>query len=170
VILIDGSAKAFPAVPVETLALQHLAEDLSTIPTAGDGLQLMELPDDGGPIGRGVNLSASAEELAAWSARHFDTSPDTVRSVHDWFLETRSWFDDAQWVAMRHHSFGIFEAEQRWGTVLRGEGRAIPTRIVGEWHVRRVLGRIPATTDFLRRIKGQAWMAAVQDPQRLGLR
>jgi hypothetical protein len=42
----------------------------------------------------------------------------------------------------------------------------VPTRVAAEWHVRAVLGRIPAATDFLRRIKGQAWMAAARKTRR----
>ena len=38
------------AVSVETLALQHLAEDMSIIPSAADWLQHMDLPLTGGPI------------------------------------------------------------------------------------------------------------------------
>jgi hypothetical protein len=45
----------------------------------------------------------------------------------------------------------------------------VPTRVAGEWHVRTVLGRIPAAADFLRRIKGQPWMAAAHKAHRRGL-
>ena len=66
--------------------------------------------------------------------------------------------------------FGIFEAEARFGVLLTtGDERALPTRILGEWHVRAVLGRVPAATDFLRHLKGQRWMAAAQSSRRLGL-
>jgi hypothetical protein len=89
--------------------------------------------------------------------------------LHSWFLETATWFDDARHFAMRHHSFGIFQAEQRFGVVLGQNPRPIPTRIAAEWHVRTVLGRIPAAADFLRRIKGQPWMAAAHNARRRGL-
>ena len=90
--------------------------------------------------------------------------------LHRWFLETAAWFPDARHLAMRHHSFGIFEAEARFGVLLAtGDERTLPTRIVGEWHVRAVLGRVPAATDFLRHLKGQRWMAAAQSSRRLGL-
>ena len=70
---------------------------------------------------------------------------------------------------MRHHSFAIFEAEQRFGIILDQYNRSVPTRIVAEWHVRTILGRIPVAADFLRRIKGQPWMAAAHNPRRRGL-
>jgi hypothetical protein len=138
------------------------------IPESVAGLlrnQQMELPVTGAPL-PAAHATPSAEQLAAVSARRFETSPETVLPLHRWFLETASWFGDPRHLAMRHHSFGIFEAEQRFGVVLHP---SVPTRIVAEWHVRTILGRIPAAADFLRRIKGQPWMAAAQNARRRGL-
>ena len=154
-------------VPVRMLALQHLAEDMSIIPSAADWLQHMELPDTGGPI-RPASRTPNAEHLAAFSARHFGTTPDVMLPIHSWFLETAAWFPEHRHFAMRHHSFGCFQAEARFGAVL-SETNTIPTRVAAEWHVRTVLGRIPATADFLRRIKGQPWMAAAHNAYRRGL-
>jgi hypothetical protein len=156
------------AVSVEALALQHLAEDMSIIPSAADWLQHIELPAAGAPL-TPPRIPPSAEQLAAASARHFQTTPDALQPLHSWFLETGTWFDDARHFAMRHHSFGIFQAEQRFGVVLGQNPSLIPTRIVAKWHVRTVLGRIPAAADFLRRIKGQPWMAAAHNARRRGL-
>jgi hypothetical protein len=156
------------AVSVEALALQHLGEDMSILPSAADWLQRMELPATGGPL-TPAHTTPSAEHLAATSARHFQTTPDVLLPLHSWFLETATWFDDARHFAMRHHSFGIFQAEQRFGVVLYQSHRSVPTRMVAEWHVRTVLGRIPAAADFLRRIKGQPWMAAAHNARRRGL-
>jgi hypothetical protein len=97
------------AISVEALGLQHLAEDMSIIPSAADWLQQMELPVSGGPLFPS-NSAPSAEQLAAASASRFETTPDVVLPLHSWFLETASWFDDARHFAMRHHSFGIFPA------------------------------------------------------------
>ena len=152
------------AISIEALGMQHLAEDMSIIPAAADWLQQMECPANGTPM-PALHATPSAEQLALISARRFATTPETVLPLHRWFLATAAWFDDPRHLAMRHHSFGIFEAEQRFGIVLGDTG--IPTRIVAEWHVRTILGRIPAAADFLRRIKGQPWMAAAQKPRHL---
>lgn len=157
------------AVSVETLALQHLAEDMSLIPSAADWLLHMDLPAAGGPI-RPPATTPAAAELAVRSARHFDTAAEILIPLHSWFLETAAWFDDGRHFAMRHHSFGIFQTEQRFGVVLGRAPCPIPTRVAAEWHVRTVLGRIPAASDFLRRLKGQPWMAAAHKAQRRGLR
>ena len=155
------------AVSVEALAVQHCAEDMSILPTAADWLAHMDLPS-AGFLGPPRDIPP-IEKLAASSARHFETPADALLPLHAWFLETASWFGDARHLAMRHHSFGIFEAEQRFGVALDPDRRSIPTRMVGEWHVRSVMGRIPAATDFIRRIKGQPWMAAAHNARRRGL-
>jgi hypothetical protein len=157
------------AVSVETLASQHLAEDMSVIPSAADWLQHMPCPAADGPI-TPPRVTPSAAQLAAASARHFQTTPDVMLPLHSWFLETATWFDDPRHFAMRHHSFGIFQAEQRFGVALGHGPSPVPTRVAGEWHIRTVLGRIPAAADYLRRIKGQPWMAAAHNARRRGLR
>jgi hypothetical protein len=155
------------AISVEALALQHLAEDMSIIPTAADWLQCIEFPVAGITL---PSTTPSADELSIASGRHFQARPETLRPLHSWFLETANWFGDARHFAMRHHSFGIFEAERLFGVVLGQEDPCpVPTRMLAEWHVRTVLGRIPATADFLRRIKGQPWMAAAHNARRRGL-
>ena len=152
-------------ISVEALGLQHLAEDMSIVPSAADWLNHIELPAAPAPA-----ALRTPEELAAASARRFDAAPELLLPLHRWFLETSTWFPDARHLAMRHHSFGIFEAEARFGVVLgKGRQHLLPTRIVGEWHVRAVLGRVPAATDFLRHLKAQRWMAAAQSSRRLGL-
>ena len=156
------------AVSVETLALQHLAEDMSIIPTAADWLQHLQLPANDDPAPQDT---PSPERLAAMSARHFGTTPEILLPLHSWFLETITWFPDVRHFAMRHHSFGIFNAERHFSIVLGADSSCpVPTRVAGEWHVRTVMrGRIPASADYLRRIKGQPWMAAAHKAHRRGL-
>ena len=148
-------------VSVEAIGLQHLAEDMSIIPSAADWLK--HLDPTGFP-----EYTPSAAELATHAARRFDTTADTLLPLHSWFLATASWFDDPRHLMMRHQSFGIFEAEHRFGITLGNTRNPIPTRIVAEWHVRTILGRIPPAADLLRRIKGQPWMAAAQKARHLG--
>lgn len=152
-------------ISVEALGLQHLAEDLSILPAAADWLHHIELP-----VALAPTALPTPEELATASATRFGITVERLMLLHRWFLETSTWFPDARHLAMRHHSFGIFEAEARFGVLLAGDRQApLPTRVAAEWHVRAVLGRVPAVPDFLRRIKGQGWMAAAQSPRRLGL-
>jgi hypothetical protein len=135
-------------VSVETLALQHLAEDMSIIPSAADWLQHLQWLANDGPTAPPPD-TPSPERLAAASARHFGTMPEILLPLHSWFLETAAWFSDHRHFAMRHHSFGIFQAEIHFGCVLGHDGSSpVPTRIAAEWHVRTVLGRIPPRPIF----------------------
>jgi hypothetical protein len=154
------------SVSVHDLAVQHLSEDLGKIATAADWLQHVEL--DRLPI---VQLMPRlrAEDLAVQSAKRFAITPAVVLPVHTWFFETATWFTDERHLIMRNTSWGIFQAEQHFGIVLDDGHNAVPTRIVGEWHVRAVFGRIPAAAEFIRLVKGQRWMAAAQNARRLGL-
>ena len=93
------------SVAVETISLQHFAEDMSIIPSAADWLQCIDrsrMP--------ALTAMPTAEELADRSARRFATTLPVVLPVHQWFFETATWFTDQRHLAMRHHSFGIFEA------------------------------------------------------------
>jgi hypothetical protein len=78
------------AVSVEALALQHLAEDMSIIPSAADWLRHIELPETGAAL-TPPRTPPSAEQLATAGARRFDTAPDVLLPLHSWFLETATW-------------------------------------------------------------------------------
>lgn len=150
-------------VRTETIALQHIEEDCATLPCAADWLLDYQEPD-------WLPLALpDAAELACASARCFGGTADTYLPLHRWLLETRQWVDGVRHLLFRHHAFGIFEAEQRFGPAIEHEDGTVPTRVVAERHVRSVLGRIPSANDFLRHIKGARWMLQATSPQRLGL-
>jgi hypothetical protein len=80
------------------------------------------------------------------------------------------WAHNSSHLVFRHHAFGVFEAEARFGPVIAlSPDKAIPTRVVAERHVQDVLGRVPPATDFLRRINGERWMLQATSPRKLGL-
>lgn len=100
----------------------------------------------------------------------FGGKPFDFLPLHRWFLATADWIAGNEHLAFRHHAFGVFEAEQRFGPVIRFDnGSAVPTRVVAERHVQEVLGRIPPATEFLRRIRGERWMLQATSPRKLGL-
>ena len=60
---------------------------------------------------------------------------------------------------MLHHSEGIFLLEKTFGPViLNGDGNNVPTRLIGEQHVKEDLGWIPSLKDWYTHLKPQAWM------------
>lgn len=86
------------------------------------------------------------------------TVEDYIR-VHAWFDFSKSIITDYRHRALRHHAEGIFQCEVEFGpTITLSTGRIIPTRWVGEQHVREDLGRIPSFADWVRAIRPEPWM------------
>lgn len=80
-------------------------------------------------------------------------------AIHRWFDVTKAHFCDFRHRAARHHAEGIALMEQCFGaTITLTGGRIIPTRWVGEQHVREDLGFIPTLADWLACIQPQPWM------------
>lgn len=79
--------------------------------------------------------------------------------VHNWFDASKEILADFRHRALRHHAESIFMAETIFGpTITLSSGRVIPTRWVGEQHVREDLGHIPSFADWARAIRPSPWM------------
>jgi hypothetical protein len=87
------------------------------------------------------------------SAKRFGGVPEDYQAIHDWFDATKAHYANWRHRALRHHSQGIYEAEQVFGTTITtSNGRQVPVRLIGEQHVREDLGIIPTVADWLRAI------------------
>ncbi len=87
---------------------------------------------------------------------------DKILELHQFFDQSKAHLADFRHRALYHHSEGIFQLEKLYGQVVKFEelgGREIPTRWIGEQHIREDLGFIPTAADWLREIKPQTWMA-----------
>jgi hypothetical protein len=79
--------------------------------------------------------------------------------LHTWFDQSKSIAADFRHRALRHHAEGIFMLETVYGpTLTLSTGRIIPTRWVGEQHVKDDLGFIPSFADWMRAIRPLPWM------------
>jgi len=79
--------------------------------------------------------------------------------IHDWFDGSKQIIADFRHRALRHHAEGIFMAETLFGrTITLSSGRVVPTRLIGEQHVREDLGFIPSFADWVRAIRPEPWM------------
>lgn len=87
--------------------------------------------------------------------------------IHEWFDATKRCVGDYRHRALRHHTFGIFECEEKFGPyIVNSDGRKVPTRYIGEQHVLEDCGGvIPTVEDWVENIKPQWWMAKAQHPQ-----
>lgn len=98
------------------------------------------------------------------SARVHGGEPEDYLGLHAWFDSSKEFLADFRHRALRHHAQGIFEAERVFGvTLTNSDGRQIPTRLLGEQHVREDCGgRIPTLADWLSRIQPAAWMGRAE--------
>lgn len=93
------------------------------------------------------------------SARKFGGKMEDYLELHRWFDETEYWVDGEKHMAFRHHTQGIFEAEQIFGyTILNSEGRKVPTRTICEIHITEDLGFIPTAQEWVENLKMSKWM------------
>ncbi len=93
------------------------------------------------------------------SVRTWGGTADDYLALHTWFDESKLIIADYRHRALRHHAEGIFMAEKLFGpTLTLSTGTVIPTRWVGEQHVREDLGRIPSFADWVRAIRPERWM------------
>lgn len=151
-------------IDTATLGLQHLAEDCPNPVDAKDWLIGFDAPD------WLPSELPTVWDLAEASAKRFGGLSADFLPLHRWFLATAGWAVGNEHLVFRHHAFGIFEAENRFGPVILLAGaRAVPTRVVAERHVQDVLGRVPPATEYLRRIKGERWMLQATSPRRIAL-
>lgn len=96
---------------------------------------------------------------ACSSARKHGGTAEDYLKLHEWFDASKEHYCNFRHRALRHHAEGIFEAERVFGpTIVNSAGKHIPTRILGEQHVREDLGRIPTLAEWLRAIKPEPWM------------
>ena len=93
------------------------------------------------------------------SAKKFGGLAEDYLALHQWFDESKAFLPDFRHRALRHHAEGIFMAERIFGPVVtNSNGRQIPTRSLGEQHVKEDLGRIPTVQDWFECIVPEAWM------------
>lgn len=88
------------------------------------------------------------------SANKYGGIAEDYIAIHNFFDASKAFMADIRHRALRHHAEGIFEAERIFGvTILNSDGKAVPTRYIGEQHVLEDLGRIPSLQDWLVTIK-----------------
>jgi hypothetical protein len=94
------------------------------------------------------------------SAKRFGGAPEDYLEIHQWFDQTKAAWADTRHRAVLHSSFGIFLCEQFFGpTIVRiSDQKEIPTRLIGEQHVKEDCGLIPSLQDWLGEIPIKTWM------------
>jgi hypothetical protein len=106
-----------------------------------------------------VNIIANPVHHAVSSARTWGGEMEEYLAIHQWFDESKAHYPDFRHRALRHHTQGIYWAEEVFGACITlSTGRLIPVRWIGEQHVREDMGRIPTLADWCSLITPQPWM------------
>ena len=94
------------------------------------------------------------------STRKWGGNVEDYLALHDWLDQSKEGVADFRHRFLRHHSLGIFELERQFGpTIVTSMGRIVPTRLIGEQHVKEDFnGFIPSLADWARAIRPAAWM------------
>lgn len=96
------------------------------------------------------------------SVKKWGGEVDDYLSIHEWFDMSKAHYANYRHRALRHHSAGIYECQEKFGATLKlSNGRTIPVRWVGEQHVQEDCGFIPTVKDWLEHIDSQPWMRRV---------
>ena len=81
-------------------------------------------------------------------------------AIHNWFDSSKAAYAVFGHRAILHNTFGIFLAEQLFGTTLtNSDGKIISVRDIGEDHVKEDCGgRIPTIEDWVGDLTPKPWM------------
>ena len=93
--------------------------------------------------------------------KRFGGKPEDYLAIHDWFDESKAWFPDNRHRFVRHHSQGIFWAEEKFGKfITNSDGNKVSVRDIGESHVLVDFGGkfIPTIQDYLQNVDIEDWM------------
>lgn len=99
---------------------------------------------------------------AVSSARRFGGVPEDYLAVHDFLDSSKAAFPDNRHRALTHNAWFLTTVLDRvFGpTIPNSDGAAVPTRAVGEQHVREDFGGrfVPSAQDFLQELTPAPWM------------
>lgn len=93
------------------------------------------------------------------SVKRWGGKVDDYLPIHTWFDESKAYMADPRHRALRHHTQGIFESENYFGTyITNSDEKVVPVRLIGEQHVKEDCGFIPTVNDWFKLIKMETWM------------
>lgn len=95
------------------------------------------------------------------SSKKYGGIPEDYLKIHDFFDSSKAHFPDNRHRAILHTSFGIYIAEQVFGTyITNSDGKKVQVRDIGEQHILEDFGMkfIPTVSDYLENMELQDWM------------
>jgi hypothetical protein len=93
------------------------------------------------------------------SARKFGGSPEDYQAIHDFIDSSKAHVPDMRHRAILHSSFGIYIAEQIFGTnITNSDGKKVSVRDIAEHHIIEDMGKIPTVQDYLEHMPILDWL------------
>ena len=93
------------------------------------------------------------------SVKKHGGKPEDYLPIHDFIDSSKAHIADIRHRALLHSSFGIFLAEQVFGTYLtNSDGIKVQVRDIAEEHVIDDMGTIPVVADWLRTMPVADWL------------
>lgn len=100
------------------------------------------------------------------SVKKFGGQPEDYQKIHDFLDQTKAHVPDMRHRAILHNSFGIYLAEQVFGTfIVNSDGKKVQTRDVAELHVIDDMGTIPTLQDYLKHLPMLSWLGGRKRPR-----
>lgn len=165
--IFDDSQRALSGVApdAESIAIQHIEDDLGRVPTVADWAECLHVPDEAFAGLRRLGRSAFREDpAAACVARWGGKTSDYCRLI-DWFGEPERMTGLRHAGLLLQNSFGLFVSERVFGSVIEPvPGRCISVREIGETLLLARYGIIPSLDAVLRWLELRPWMY----PERTG--
>jgi hypothetical protein len=102
---------------------------------------------------------AHAYHHAVSTVRRFRGTESDYLAIHEWIDGSKVAYGDHRHRALRHHSFGVYACEERFGvTITNSDGIKVPVRTIAEQHIIEDLGYVPSVQDWFKHMKKEFWM------------
>ena len=97
------------------------------------------------------------------SVKYFGGIEEDYHDIHAWFDKSKEHYADIRHRALRHHTQGVVECENKFGIyITNSDNKKVPVKGIAEQHIREDLGFIPSIQDWFREIKPRSWMASTK--------
>lgn len=142
-------------VSTRDLVEQHLLEDFSNKfqPTAADYLVAVSKANW---MSRNDHQDV-ADIHARESAKEFGGSTEDYLEIHRLINKSQEAFGDSRHRALTHHSWFVAVVERIVGESVSTKDGLVPTRLVGEQHLRADLGFVPSAQEWLETMNFHDW-------------
>lgn len=97
------------------------------------------------------------------SVKKFGGKAEDYQKIHDFLDSSKAHLADMRHRALLHNSFGIYIAEQVFGTnIVNSDKRMVSVRDIAEHHIIEDMGRIPSVQDYFQYLPMLSWLGGMK--------